>query len=1147
MDKDPPPPVTIERTIYLPYEDLEEIFEEDGRGVFLPYKEFTELWDELNLKRKEEKQKPPAEGVVKSATYQARVQGENGHEVLVIDALVELESFKEEGWATVPLGKANLSIAESDTGEARLRLGPKGYEVLLPEPGRYELKLKLFVKIERNEGERTVKLSLPRAPVSKFEAQIPETGWDFELANGIAFTTSNQAGGTKLEFFFGQRDSIEATWRKESEETSLGALLFADTVVRSRVIPGAMQTGVTINYRILRAGVDSFEILVPRPHEVLSVDGSNIKEWTVTGEEQNQKLKVTLHAAARKDYQLELTLETGLETLPVDIQVPAIQTLSAVRQSGSVSLVAASELEVQINNTAGLTQQATMAAASNGVEMPLGNYRFLKTPYQMALNIKRAAPVIQVESYATVTVEPDVVELQTRFDYEVKRVGIFETALTMPAGYEGIDVTGNIVEDFNVEGNQVQVRFRQQQLGKFSFSLSARTIRAEEEAQLQVPVFQIADADRHDGKVGLAIHTSLEPTTTQQGGLRPEEVRALRDQLAVKNPVATPLTLGFAYRGQAAPAQIDFRQKESQVSATVRTLVDIQEQAIRYRWWISYDILYAGVDELILKIPSSIAGDLRVENSRYKEIDKNYQLPDADPPAADAEEVYWAVRLLDKQLGSYQIELSLDVTNTTIQPGAPVEVTFPGIALENVFHEDGQIAISKGANLDLGEETKTGLETIDPRELSGELRRGGIIKAFKYRHHPIALTVPVSKNDFMSVPKIVVTYADVTSVVSGDAGITTEVVYWVRNNAEPSLRVKLPQGAKLLSDVFVHQETQLPMSRAGSDDVYIRLPASAEARNQSFPVRFVYEVPSPDQGKKLPSSGLEIPAAELTNADVLQSRVSLYLPASYRYTNFSGPMQRTVEERGWRNLRNSLDFLIPALGPKMEPGAVADWKEPPSLSEEASAGFNVPMVREGRQFQLFRLGRPVAISIDYRSEDAGNGLEFLLGFIAFVLGVLLTGRSLQVKFLYFIFVGLLSLGIAGLAPPHNADLFHSIFLGVLFAVAVWALAGIWWMIRPHPHPDTVPAAAGAGSGAVIVNAPHAERVDEPPPPQKMTLNLDIPDEEETEEGEEKESPDTDSGVDSSLSQEEEKPAKSDQGKKDKDKGKSDKDDPKKGE
>ena len=48
-----------ERTIYVPYDELEKVFTDGGKGVFLPYKEFLDLWNELTLKRKADEEVKP--------------------------------------------------------------------------------------------------------------------------------------------------------------------------------------------------------------------------------------------------------------------------------------------------------------------------------------------------------------------------------------------------------------------------------------------------------------------------------------------------------------------------------------------------------------------------------------------------------------------------------------------------------------------------------------------------------------------------------------------------------------------------------------------------------------------------------------------------------------------------------------------------------------------------------------------------------------------------------------------------------------------------------------------------------------------------------------------------------------------------------
>ena len=83
------------------------------------------------------------------------------NQVLAIDAVLTVESFKEKGWAVVPLLKGGMNIAEAETGEATLHLGKNGDELILPKKGQYEIKLKLYAKVNRSKGRQSVAVDFP--------------------------------------------------------------------------------------------------------------------------------------------------------------------------------------------------------------------------------------------------------------------------------------------------------------------------------------------------------------------------------------------------------------------------------------------------------------------------------------------------------------------------------------------------------------------------------------------------------------------------------------------------------------------------------------------------------------------------------------------------------------------------------------------------------------------------------------------------------------------------------------------------------------------------------------------------------------------------------------------------------------------------
>jgi hypothetical protein len=1147
-----------ERSIYIPYEDLEAVFEKDGRGVFLPYREFLDLWNQLSLKAEEEEIDPPTDGVLSSAHYSASLEGDENARVLKIVAKLQAESFLEKGWSVVPLIAGELNVAEAETGEATLHLADAGgYQLILPKKGKYEVTLTLYAKVRLNAGRNAVTLNLPKAGVSRFEAALPEQGWDFEIQPGAAYSTEKLPdGGTKLAFFFGGTERFDVSWQKQGEETKLTPLLFVESGLTAKMIPGALQTEVGLDYRILRAGVDRFEITVPAGQEVLAVNGENIREWDVQEDGTSQRLSVQLHSPAKQSYRLTVSLEEALDALPTELNVPQVVAAGVVRQRGTVNLLTSPELEVTVVSSEGLTQQSLAmvsvgnvyaapvngspgtggvidvggnfqggSAGGNGGSVGIGNagmiqssgqivamqaglnnfgrYRYLATPFAMVLSAKKAEPEVDVKSFTRFSVEPDEATFTTRFNYSVKRVGIFEAQIAVPDGFENIEASGAIVEDDSeetVDGKRIlKVKFNGRRSGDFSFEVSGRKVRAAAIDDETVPVFEPLDVERHEGKLGVAVHTSLDPTTKEEGDLRQQDVSLLgpsgggaggtgnpdpfgggpaqqadpAPQAVETIPGSGALTLGFRYRGEAAPASIGFALKEPQVNAEVLALVDVRENLVRYEWRIGYEILYAGVDRLIFSVPEEIAEELRADGEIIKEKDRDYQ-PDTDAGdpadlAAGAGRRLWAVTLRDQRMGSYELKVSYEqaLAEATTRD---FSVEMPELRLEALFQENGQVAVVKDDNLEVLNAEVANLEQIDPKELRGWLNREGVVYAYKYRRHPLDVKLSLSRNEFLAVPPAIITYAVSNTVVASDRAMSTEVIYWVKNNSKQFLSVALPEDGRMVSDVFVNGEAQQPMRRADENEVLIRLPSGTEggtgndaASDYGIPVRFVFENPSPEAGSKLGMfGGITVQPARATDAEVLQSLTNLYLPEDYRYRKFDSAMRLPVESRGWSRFRSAFDWLIPALGPQIDTGYGRPWDDPPALGSGAGGaggGFDITIPKEGQVFQLHRLDAPDQIRVSFRSQGFAFFWEALFCVLALAAGLWLLRKPLLLRFVYFVGIGVLSLIIAGAVAPGAASFWRAIYLGVLLAALVWLAVGAFANLRALKDRITVKAAA----------------------------------------------------------------------------------------
>ncbi|MEI6536699.1 MAG: hypothetical protein WCN98_15240, partial [Verrucomicrobiaceae bacterium] len=443
----PQPVRERERTIYVPFDELENVFKDGGKGVFLPYKEFLELWNELTIKRKADEVKPPQDGVVSRAEYTGHVDGET----LVIDAKVTVESFKE-GWLTVPLATNGVvpGIAESDTGKAVLNAKPDGYDVILPDKGTYELKLKIYAPIKKVAGKQTVALVLPRAAVSRFTATVPGAGFEFEVNPAAAFTSRPAGADTELSFFFGSGTKFDVAWSKPTTATQLTPLVLASTGLTSEVRGGSLVTNARIDLRVLRAPLSSFSFLIPTGQTVQGVSGSDVKDWKLEAAGDIQKLTIVPNAPVKNTWNVNIALETALPKLPAEVSVPEIIVEGATQDRGEISIAAESQLDVTPKPTEGLVQQTQSPALTKGLSA-VGGYRFLKHPAKLSLSVAEAKPQVDVDSLTVLTVKRDSNRVEATFNYNIRRVGIFEARIGLPAGWNGWEVAGLSLDQWSLE------------------------------------------------------------------------------------------------------------------------------------------------------------------------------------------------------------------------------------------------------------------------------------------------------------------------------------------------------------------------------------------------------------------------------------------------------------------------------------------------------------------------------------------------------------------------------------------------------------------------------------------------------------------------------------------------------------------------
>lgn len=193
----------------------------------------------------------------------------------------------------------------------------------------------------------------------------------------------------------------------------------------------------------------------------------------------------------------------------------------------------------------------------------------------------------------------------------------------------------------------------------------------------------------------------------------------------------------------------------------------------------------------------------------------------------------------DASVRRHQFLISLE------QPHAPgsfrVETTFP--TLTGAQREVGETAIEGTGTIDVTASGDEGLRRMDVRETNPAVRalaRQPLLAAFRYQQRPEethVLTLDVKRFTDAPVIAAIAERAVATTLVTSEGRTLTEVVLWIRNRAQPFMKVTLPAGATLLS-VEVAGEAAKPVTAA--DGTRVPLLRTGFRPAGSYPVSFVY-------------------------------------------------------------------------------------------------------------------------------------------------------------------------------------------------------------------------------------------------------------------------------------------------------------------
>ena len=1055
---------TTPSKIYVPYENLRDVFESQKQGVFLPYQEFQRLWQAATG--------APAAVQAAPTPYlisTARVAGKVSEEVATMQLELTVDILLD-GWVEVPIGLGDVAVVKASfvddqTAGPRplLRVIDKQYKLITRGKGRRVLKVDFVRQLLSKPGLKVLSYNMPSAAISTLELLIPAENMKVDVEPMLAATTTQVdlqgEKAAKLQAFLGSAKKVKLSWKPKTQAAAdLEPVIIATQLQHIHVAEALVSHDVDFTFDIRRRPVDSFAVELPPDFRVTSVDAANVSKWDIVANPPSasspmQLLQVKLFAPAKDAYSLKVKMERFLKESKAQIPLRPIIVRNTLRQTGLIAISHSPRRSVELRESKNLARVDIGRLPTHlSKRAGLIAYRFITSDYGGSLAITSVDPRITVNQLWALGVNTDRLELKGQLNYKIERAGLFQLTMNLPEPWEITSLgPSKLVDDHQLTGQgsdrKLTILLNRELSGSFQLQLVARAKRDQPQADVNfvLPLADPQNVHLYSGQLLLYLPEQLQAQVQQLNQLHSLPVkRAGRWTSFSGLKEAMAFEFRAIDRAKPAGASLKIALKPTQISALVHRLVNIQPGSIDQEAVIEYRIRYAPVDTLYLKMPAALAdAGVQISGSDIKEKPRIEQLP-ADQlvnaqPATEADTdtsakgwAYYKIVLQFPKIGTYRLRVQLRRSFQAGQIGQATTVTVePILAAGKLLGQSGHIAITKADTLAIGQPISENLipaEAGSAADLPYQPHRKIAFLAFKYTAPPFELSLPVVTQAEAAVYTTIANAAIVEQVLARDGTLNAHVIYLLATSRGDRLPISIPDGAKLFAVLLNGSEVPVEMGTS-PDQRIVRLPPSAGQVS-----KFVVEI----------SYGLAQASARKLSAPTLPKDI---------------PVQQCL----WRLWVPQDDYVL-AYDRDFSPLHASQANRMLTvLAQNYPSGVSFKLAPQGQQLNFVRQGPPAKLSVTLADKEV---FTIVLWLAIFAAGAWMLKLDAFRRCLIILAAAAVAFIIRLFAPLLIDRVFATGTPAAVIVVGLWL---VYWFFIKHrrqmppaeptkPHPEPSPQA-----------------------------------------------------------------------------------------
>lgn len=531
---DPPDSNLVERMIYVPFRELQKVFNNQDASVVLPWSDYLELVRKSLGDRSPARQTQDA--VITASRWTAAVE----KDIARLTVEMELKVIREEKWVTIPLsfGSAAVGRVEPGDGSVLLRAIAQGqYELLIKTPAPKTVRIELLVPVQTSPEDKAFAIDCPPAGISELLVKIPESDQTVKISPLQVLLPADlppEAGHTQVKASLGAVPRFEVRWApRDGSKPVMDLLTSVNTRTTARIESGLVQTRTQLNYEILRGELRELSISAPRDARIIDVTASagRIRAWNaVAVAETHQLIKVELLAPATEGFQLEVQTERTFQGDSISLLGQAengsrhgVHPEGIVRETGQLTLSTDPSVTAVVTSQSGVRQISTSTSEKTAAATPESSsntWEYSGIRARLEVQLRPVEPRLLVDHQVQFTFRDDELWLNSILNYQVEKAGIFQLVLQVPEGLNVENVSADGMAEFQIDKStgKITLALTRKRMGPIQVSLQARQPlnAAVEIPELALPVPTPEGVERESGMIMVFAPEFLEVVTLDE-------------------------------------------------------------------------------------------------------------------------------------------------------------------------------------------------------------------------------------------------------------------------------------------------------------------------------------------------------------------------------------------------------------------------------------------------------------------------------------------------------------------------------------------------------------------------------------------------------------------------------------------------------